>query len=101
MTSPFGHAHTVPLTLPGRMTTAHTADGALSPELEAIATAAHDRLDAQTGQDPSTIEEAERRVTEAARPPSPPARASARSPMRNAPATSAPAKSSAPTCYGR
>ena len=48
------------------MTTAHTADGALSPELEAIATAAHDRLHAQTGQDLSTIEEAERRVAEAA-----------------------------------
>jgi DNA-binding NarL/FixJ family response regulator len=48
------------------MTTTHTAHGALSPELEAIATAAHDRLHAQTGQDLSTIEEAERRVAEAA-----------------------------------
>ena len=33
------------------MTTGHTGDGALPPELEAIATAAHDRLHAQAGQD--------------------------------------------------
>ena len=48
------------------MTTDHTADGALSPELEAIAAAAHDRLTAQAGEDLSAIEEAERRVAEAA-----------------------------------
>ena len=48
------------------MTTDRTADGALSPELEAIAAAAHDRLKAQAGQDLSAIEEAGRRVAEAA-----------------------------------
>ena len=48
------------------MTTDRTADGALSPELEVIATAAHDRLQAQAGEDPSGIEDAGRRVAEAA-----------------------------------
>jgi hypothetical protein len=48
------------------MTTDRTADGALAPELEAIADAAHDRLHAQAGEDPSAIEEAARRVAEAA-----------------------------------
>jgi DNA-binding CsgD family transcriptional regulator len=48
------------------MTTDRTADGALSPELEAIAGAAHDRLHAQAGEDLSAIEEAGRRVAEAA-----------------------------------
>ena len=48
------------------MTTDRTADGALSPELEAIAAAAHDRLHAQAGQDLSAIEQAGRRVAEAA-----------------------------------
>jgi hypothetical protein len=49
------------------MTTAHALDDALSPELEAIATAAHDRLQAQAGQDLSAQEAAQRRVAEAAR----------------------------------
>ena len=48
------------------MTTDHTADGALSPELEAIAVAAQDRLKAETGEDPSAVEAAGRRVAEAA-----------------------------------
>jgi DNA-directed RNA polymerase specialized sigma24 family protein len=48
------------------MTTDQTADGALSPELEAIAAAAHDRLKAQADEDPSAIEQAGRRVAEAA-----------------------------------
>jgi hypothetical protein len=48
------------------MTTDRTADGALSPELEAIATAAYDRLKAQAGEDPSAIDHAGRRVAEAA-----------------------------------
>ncbi len=48
------------------MTTDRTADGALSPELEAIAAAAHDRLHAQAGQDLSAIDQADRRVAEAA-----------------------------------
>ena len=58
------------------MTTDHTAEGALSPELEAIATAAHDRLHAQAGQDLSA--ERGRRNDASPRPPaprSPPARA--------------------------
>jgi len=48
------------------MTTDHTADGALTPELEAIAAAADDRLKAQAGQDLSALEQAGRRVAEAA-----------------------------------
>jgi DNA-directed RNA polymerase specialized sigma24 family protein len=48
------------------MTTDRHADGALSPELEAIAAAAHDRLHAQAGQDPSAIDQAARRVADAA-----------------------------------
>lgn len=48
------------------MTTDQTADGALSPELQAIADAAHDRLHAQTGQDPSAIDQTARRVADAA-----------------------------------
>ena len=48
------------------MTTDRTADSALSPELEAIAAAAHDRLHAQAGQDLSAIDQAARRVAEAA-----------------------------------
>jgi hypothetical protein len=49
------------------MTTAHAGDGALPPELEAIAAAAHDRLHAQAGEDLSAAQEAQRRVGEAAR----------------------------------
>ena len=48
------------------MTTDRTDDGALWPELEAIAAAARDRLHAQTGQDLSAIEQAARHVAEAA-----------------------------------
>jgi len=48
------------------MTTAHTGDEPLSPEPEAIAAAAHDRLQAQVGQDLSAQEAAQRRVAEAA-----------------------------------
>ena len=48
------------------MTTDRTADGALSPEFEAIAAASHDRVHAQAGEDPSAIEQAARRVAEAA-----------------------------------
>ena len=48
------------------MTTDQTPDGALSPELQAIADAAHDRLHAQTGQDLSAIDQTARRVAEAA-----------------------------------
>ena len=48
------------------MRTDRTADGALSPELEAIATAAHDRLNAQAGEDLSAIDQAGRRVADAA-----------------------------------
>jgi len=48
------------------MTTGHTADGALSPELEAIAVAAQDRLKAQAGEDRSAVEATARRVAEAA-----------------------------------
>ena len=48
------------------MRTDRTADGALSPELEAIATAAHDGLKAQAGEDLSAIDQAGRRVAEAA-----------------------------------
>ena len=43
------------------MTTDRHADGALSPELEATAAAAHDRLHAQAGPDPSAIDQAARR----------------------------------------
>lgn len=48
------------------MPTRHDTEQPLSPELEAIAAAAHDRLRAQAGQDPSTIDHAGRRVAEAA-----------------------------------
>ena len=48
------------------MTTAHTGDEPLSPELEAIAAAADARLQAQAGQDLSAKEVAQRRVAEAA-----------------------------------
>ena len=49
------------------MTTDRTADRALPPELEAIAAAAHDRLHAEAGQDPSAaIYQAVRRVAKAA-----------------------------------
>jgi hypothetical protein len=48
------------------MTTTHAPDDALSPELEAIAAAGHDRLQAQAGQDLSEQETAQRRVAEAA-----------------------------------
>jgi DNA-binding NarL/FixJ family response regulator len=48
------------------MTTGHTGDGALPPELEAIAAAAHDRLHAQAGQDLPAEQDAHRRVAEAA-----------------------------------
>jgi DNA-binding NarL/FixJ family response regulator len=47
-------------------TTAHAPDDALAPELEAIAAAADDRLQAQAGQDLSAHEAAQRRVAEAA-----------------------------------
>ena len=43
-----------------------SADGARSPELEAIAAAAHDRLHAQAGQDPSAIDQAACHVADAA-----------------------------------
>ena len=39
------------------MTVERTADGTLSPELEAIAAAAHDRLRAQAGADLSAIDQ--------------------------------------------
>ena len=48
------------------MTTAHAGNGALPPELEAIATAAHDRLHAQAGQDLPAEQDAQRRVAGAA-----------------------------------
>jgi hypothetical protein len=48
------------------MTIDHTADTALSPEFEAIAAAAHDRLTVHAGQEVSATEEAARRVAEAA-----------------------------------
>jgi hypothetical protein len=49
------------------MTTAHALDDALSrPNWRAIAAAAHDRLQAQAGQDLSAKETAQRRVAEAA-----------------------------------
>ena len=48
------------------MTTDRTADGALSPELEAIAAAAHDRLHAQAGQGVSAERDAQQLVAEAA-----------------------------------
>jgi DNA-binding NarL/FixJ family response regulator len=48
------------------MATDQSATGALSPELEAIAATAHDRLHAQAGEDLSAIEQAGRRVAEAA-----------------------------------
>jgi DNA-binding NarL/FixJ family response regulator len=48
------------------MTTDHAVDAALSPELEAIAAAAHNRLQAQAAQDLSAREAAHRRVAEAA-----------------------------------
>ena len=48
------------------MTTDRTADGALSPELEAIAAASHHRLHAQAGQDVSAERDAQQLVAEAA-----------------------------------
>ena len=48
------------------MTTDQNADRALPPELEAIAAAAHDRLTAQAGHDLSALDQAARRVAEAA-----------------------------------
>ena len=63
----------------GRMRTDRAADGALAPELEAIATAAHDRLKAQAGEDLSAIDQAGRASP---RPPVPPAPASPRSRIR-------------------
>lgn len=48
------------------MTTDRTADGPLSPVLEAIAAAAYDRLHAQAGADLSAIDQTARRVAEAA-----------------------------------
>jgi DNA-directed RNA polymerase specialized sigma24 family protein len=48
------------------MTSTQVGDGALSPELEAIATAADDRLRADAGQDLAAASEAQRRVAEAA-----------------------------------
>ena len=48
------------------MTSSQAGDDVLSPELEAIAAAAHDRLRADAGQDPGAAGEAQRRVAEAA-----------------------------------
>lgn len=48
------------------MTPDRTAAGALSPELETIAAAAHDRLHAQAGADLSAVDQAARRVADAA-----------------------------------
>ena len=48
------------------MTSTQAGDGVLSPELEAIAAAAHDRLRADAGEDLAAAGEAQRRVAEAA-----------------------------------
>ena len=48
------------------MTSTQVGDGVLSPELEAIAAAAHDRLRAEAGEDLAAAGEAQRRVAEAA-----------------------------------
>jgi DNA-binding NarL/FixJ family response regulator len=48
------------------MTSTQVGDGVLSPELEAIAAAAHDRLHAEAGEDLAAVGEAQRRVAEAA-----------------------------------
>jgi len=48
------------------MTTDQAVERALSPALEAIAAAAYDRLKAQAGEDLSAIDQAARRVAEAA-----------------------------------
>ena len=48
------------------MTSSQAGDDVLSPELEAIAAAAHDRLRADAGEDPGAAREAQRRVAEAA-----------------------------------
>jgi DNA-directed RNA polymerase specialized sigma24 family protein len=48
------------------MTSSQTADTTLSPELEAIAAAAHDRLRAEADGDAHTTSEAQRRVADAA-----------------------------------
>ena len=75
------------------MTTDHTGDGALPPELEAIAAAAHDRLHAQAGAGSIRSEEAARRVAEAAERRDRRRRgARARSPTPSATASSAPAR---------
>ena len=83
------------------MRTDRTADGALSPELEAIATAAHDGLKAQAGEDLSAIDQAGRRVAEAASAAIAAGPASPRSPTPNTPANCAPARNSAATSCGR
>jgi DNA-directed RNA polymerase specialized sigma24 family protein len=48
------------------MTSTQTTDRVLSAELEAIATAAHDRLHAEAGEDVAAAAEAQRRLAEAA-----------------------------------
>jgi len=48
------------------MTSTQAGDGVLSPELEAIAAAAHDRLSADAGEDSAAVTDAQRRVAEAA-----------------------------------
>ena len=48
------------------MTSTQAGDGVLSPELEAIAGAAHDRLRAEAGEDLAAAGEAQRHVAEAA-----------------------------------
>jgi hypothetical protein len=48
------------------MTSTHAGDGVLSPHLEAIAAAAHDRLRADAGEDVAAVTDAQRRVAEAA-----------------------------------
>ena len=83
------------------MTTDHTADGALSPELEAIAAAAHDRLTRRPARTYPLSTRPGRRVAEAASAAIAAGAASARSPTPNATASCAPARSSAAKCCGR
>ena len=70
---------------------------AMSPELDAIAAAAADRLRAQCGDDAATVDEHARRVADAAAPLSAPAPGSARSPPPSGWGRTAPATSWAPT----
>jgi hypothetical protein len=83
------------------MTTDRTADGALSPELEAIVAAAHDGCTRRPGR---TYPPLTRPGVASPRPPaprSPPAPASAQSPTPNTMASYAPDNSSAQKCSGR